>query len=165
MYVTRENEEVKNAIEQYDSLITEASLLCKEYIKLLGHDYGYSVYDIRVSKDTIYFKYRHYDGVFALEDTKIPTSYLSNKNWKEEATKDIESNKNLYQEYNNLRNIHKPEVMVPQFAVSEYLKNESEEQKQQRLRYVELRKKFETNRHSTYLTLNDAELKVHPAWR
>jgi hypothetical protein len=145
VFTTESIEEIRNIIDEYGGLITRASLICKEYIKIEGHDYGYNVYDVRIQDDKIYFKYGHYDGVVHMgPECRIPLSYLSNENWQTEARIVIEQNKKDGLRYCQLKPNYEEKYLVPEFVVDKYIEDiETGNAKAERLEYLKLKERFQ----------------------
>ena len=144
MFTTEPAENVSRIVEEHKMLITRASLLCKEYIKMLGCDYGYSVYDVAIEGEYIYFKYKHYDGVMWYgPPAKIPLSYLSNQDWEKLAEEEVEKDKKERLRYASLRSIYEEKYLVPEFVVTKYLEDiEGNNDKAERLEWLRLREKY-----------------------
>jgi hypothetical protein len=126
-------------------LLAQASIVCKEYIKTEGYDYGYNVYDVCIEGDKIYYKFKHYDGVIHLgPPNSIPLSYLSNPNWQTEAKVKIADGKAESERYIKLRQTYEEKYLVPEFVVIKYLEDiENGKPSPERLEYMALKKKFQ----------------------
>ena len=145
MFTTEPMKDVKNIVDEYNGLITRATLLCEEYIKMKGYDYGYSVYDVTIEKDRIYYKYKHYDGVMHMGPlNSLPLSYLSNENWQAEATLTIEDDKKDGLRYFQLKSFYEEKYLVPEFVVNKYIEDiETGNAKAERLEYLKLKERFQ----------------------
>jgi hypothetical protein len=145
MFTTEPAEEVKNIVDEYNGLITRATLLCREYIKMKGCDYGYSVYEVSISGDKIYFRYRHFDGVMHWGPPEsIPLNYLSNEHWQTEARNVIEQNKKDGLRYSQLKSFYEEKYLVPEFVVNKYIEDiETGNGKAERLEYLKLKERFQ----------------------
>lgn len=165
MFTTEPAEQVANIVEEYKLLIDRATLLCREYIKMRGYDYGYQVYDVSIERDKIYFRYRHFDGVipFGPPDS-IPLSYLSDENWQAEAANSIKGTKDEALRYSQLKAENEEKYLVPEYVVLKYLEDcEGPRAKEERLEWLALKDKFEQPFVQPYF-LGGQKTAIHPKW-
>jgi len=125
----------------YQNLLKKATELCLQYVKeITGRSYGYNVYDLRICKDYIYFKSKHYDGVcFAVPEESLPTCFLEDSDWKTKAKELWDSRVKINNRYFELSKKYEEKYLVPEFVVKEYLEKENENDKKERLEYLKLK--------------------------